>query len=212
MSPSKTPLTALVLTGAAVMLSACVSLFPKAEPAQLYRFGPQAEAGADLSTAPGRVNVTLAQIEFTPASAGDRLLTMNGAEAAYISGARWVSPAQDLFEASVRNAFAASPQVRLVEPRRAMTSNLVLDLKVDNFEARYDAGPKAAPTAVVTVHARMIRYPDRTVVGDHMFRATQTAGDNRVGAIVPAYDAAVGAVLKELTPWTEQIAAKNAGR
>ena len=209
MSPSKTPLTALILTGAAVMLSACVSLFPKAEPAQLYRFGPQIEAAAETPAGANRVSVAMGPVDFAQASSGDRLLTMTGTEAAYIAGARWVSPAQDLFESAVQNAFAGSPTVRLVDARHATGAMLALDLKVENFEARYDAGPKAAPTAVLTMHARIIHYPDRAVVGDRVFRATQTAGDNRVGAIVPAYDSAVDSVLKELTTWTEQVAAKT---
>ena len=39
-----------------------------------------------------------------------------------------------------------------------------------------------------------------------MFEARKPAGDNRVGAIVPAYDAAVREVLGKLVTWTNDQA------
>jgi cholesterol transport system auxiliary component len=197
----------MVAVSAAAGLSACVSLFPKAVPAQLYRFGPAVTATDGAVPAGRRVDVALGPVEFTQAAAGDRLLTMTGNEAAYISGARWVTPAEDLFADAVQRSFGNASTVRLVDRRQATASSLMLDLKVETFETRYDNGDKAAPTVSVAVHARIIRFPDRAVIGDRVFQVNQPAGDNRVGAIVPAYDGAVASVLKDLTAWTDQVAA-----
>jgi cholesterol transport system auxiliary component len=144
---------------------------------------------------------------FTEAASGDRMLTMDGNQAAYIEGARWVAPAQGLFEEAVFRAFARNATVaRLVERRQSASANYVLNLDVETFEARYVAGPKAAPTVVVALRAQLIHFPERAVIAEKTFHAEQAASDNRVSAIVPAYDAAVTSVLKDLTAWADASA------
>ena len=77
-----------------------------------------------------------------------------------------------------------------------------LRLDVRNFEARYAAGPDSAPTIFVRVHAALSKS-DQTIVGEQIFDASVPARDNRVGAIVGAYDQAVNDVLAKLVAWTE---------
>ncbi len=191
-------------------LSGCVSLFPKAEPAQLYRFqGDFAEPAQ--ATNSNRTPVAMSPLAFTEAASGDRLLTMTGNEAAYIGGARWVASAQELFQEALGRAFARnSTAVRMVDRRQSASANMVLNVDVETFETRYVAGPNAAPTVVVSLRAQVIRYPERTVIAEKTFHAEQPASDNRVSAIVPAYGAAVTSVLKDLTAWTDG-AAQNGG-
>jgi cholesterol transport system auxiliary component len=203
-------LVTLAAVAASALLAGCVSLVPKAEPAQLYTLGAAGEGGAAADTVPSgpsRVSLSLGRVEFAPAAAGDRLLTVDGNQAAYISGARWVSPAEELFRQSLMRAYGGQAQkVRLVDRRAAGVASLLLDLRVDSFETRYDHGSNAAPLVVVEVSARMVRYPDRAVVSERSFRSEQRAKANRVGAIVPAYDAALDAVLGEMVSWSESAA------
>ena len=42
---------------------------------------------------------------------------------------------------------------------------------------------------------------DRALVGDQIFEARVKAADNRVGAIVPAFDQATAKVLGEIVAW-----------
>jgi cholesterol transport system auxiliary component len=55
---------------------------------------------------------------------------------------------------------------------------------------------------VVRLHAALNKA-DQTLVGEQMFEAKVTAGDNRVGAIVSAYDKAMGEVIAKLVAWTQ---------
>jgi cholesterol transport system auxiliary component len=82
----------------------------------------------------------------------------------------------------------------------------VLRLDVRNFEARYDDGAGAAPTVVVRVHAALTRDRNRSLVSEQVFEARIRAGDNRVSAIVAAFDHAVGDVLGQLVAWTNTTA------
>ena len=198
---------ALVL---AMGVAGCVSLFPKEQPAQLYRFSPQM-AGPSASMDAQRIPISLSPIQFTAAASGDRLLTMTGDEAAYIEGARWVSTAQSQFDEAVNKAFdATATATRIVEPRQAGAAKLSMNLSVESFETRYDDGPKGAPKVVVALRAQIVRYPDRAVIGETVFHSEQPVSDNRVGAIVQGYDAAVTSVLKDLAAWTDQKAQAGA--
>lgn len=187
-------------------LGGCISLFPKAKPVQLYRFGADLPPAAASASIASPVIVQRGEIAFPPAAAADQILTVTGQETAYVAAARWVSPAALMFEAAVSHAFDAPGAPRLVErgePLKAAT-NLRLDVRA--FEVRYDAGPSSSPTVVVQVRATLIRNADRTLVAEKMFDVRQPASDNRVGAIVQAFNAAVGQTVGGIRDWTAATA------
>jgi cholesterol transport system auxiliary component len=185
----------------AVALSGCISLLPKSKPSQLYRFS-QAPAAAPAAPArPNAVAVFRTNGKFQEEAADDRILTVSGGKAAYIAQSRWVAPAEVLFDQAVSQAFDASP-VHLIARGQQGRAAYALRLDVRNFETRYNAGPNAAPTVVVHLHAALTRA-DQSSVGETEFEAKVPAADNRVGEIVSAYDKAVGDVLGRLVAWTQ---------
>ena len=192
---------ALAVTALAIGLSGCISLFPKAKPAGLYRFG-QAEVIVPKGPPGAMFGVLKTPSAFTRAAAGDRILTSTNGEVAYIAGARWVSPAFVLFEEAVASAFENDPgRARLIARGEVAKADLTLRLEVRTFEADYVDGPKAAPEVVVRVRAVLNRSQDRALVGDQIFEAKVKAADNRVSAIVPAFDQATAKVLGEVIAW-----------
>lgn len=187
---------------AALALSACVSLLPKTKPAHLYRFGQPVAAEA-LDAPMGGVGVFRSSGTFQREAAGDRLLTIANGKAAYVAETRWVAPAAVLWDEAVVAAFDADGgHVRLIARGEPATAAYVLRLDVRNFETQYDRGPKAAPLVVVRVRAAMTGATDRGLVGEKLFEKRVRAGDNRVTAIVPAYDKAVGELLADVVAWT----------
>lgn len=191
----------LAVVALAISLSGCISVFPKSKPSTLYRFG-EADVRAAKGPPGAMFGVLKAPSAFTRAAAGDRILTSANGEVAYIADARWVSPAFVLFEEAVARAFQNDPgRARLIGRGEVAKADLVLRLEVRTFEADYVDGPKAAPEVVVRVRGVLNRNSDRTLVGDQVFEARVKAADNRVSAIVPAYDQAVGKVLGEVVTW-----------
>ena len=190
----------LAAVTAAAGLGSC-SLLSSPYTVQMYRFGGgQAPAAAAVTGDP--VEIALRRIEFAQASRDERILGVTGSETAYIAGARWVSPAQDLFTDNLESAFAAgSSRVRLLGPREITPGTQTLDIDVRTFEARYDA-PGASPTVVVVARARLLNR-DRTIDAERTFERSVPAGANRVSAIVAAFDTASGAVTQDLVAWTE---------
>lgn len=200
-----TALLRLAALGAcALMLTGCISLFPKTKPAQLYRFGQTPAEVTPSAPAAGTVSVFRAGGTFQNETAGDRLLAITGGEAQYIAESRWVAPASVLFDQAVLAAFDAAPgRVRLLSRGEAGRADFVLRLDVRNFETRYEDGPDAAPTVVVRVRASLSRSRDRSLAGEEILEARVPASGNRVGAIVAAYDRATGDVIGQLVRWME---------
>jgi cholesterol transport system auxiliary component len=202
---------AAALALAAVALSGCISLFPKGDPAQLYRFGAGDSAQAPVAGGPRAYEVIQGSIEFNRAAAGDRILTVNGSEMAYIAAARWVAPAPSLFEEAFHRAFMNSAKApRLTGMGRASQAVATLRLDVDAFETRYDQGMESAPTVVVRIRGAMTATKDRSLLDERTFESRKPASDNRVSAIVLAYDAATMDALAQLADWSGDTAAKAA--
>lgn len=191
---------------AAVSLSGC-ALLSTPDPVQLYRFGDG--EGAVSTPVASPVQVKLRTIEMPQASQGDRILGITGTEAAYIGGARWVSPAIMLYTNSLEASFAGQARVvRLIGRRELTVVTRMLDVDVRSFETRYDYA-EAPPTVVVAARARLLRFPERTVVAEQTFTISQPAGENRVSAIVEAYDVATRDLNTQIVAWTDANAAED---
>jgi cholesterol transport system auxiliary component len=202
--PALLPLAAAV--SAALALSGCVTLLPKTKPVDLYRFGAiSAPIAPDAPV--GAVTVFRASSLFQREAGGDQLVTVTSGKVAYLAETRWVAPAAVLWDAAVLSAFDADPgRTRLISRGEAGKIDYVLRLDVRNFETRYDGGPKSPPKIVVRVRASLTRGENRSLTGERIFESQVVAAENRVTAIVPAYDRAVAEVLKDIVAWTNATA------
>lgn len=196
----------------ALGLGGCISLFPKTEPVQLYRFGQ--DSGATETNAPtvvargptGLSGVALAFVTLPRESVGDGILTVTGEQAGYIAGARWVAPASLMFQEDVERAFETRAQrSRLLDRGQLGVSDAVMRVDVSRFEARYDGAAGSAPTAVVTVRVTLTAADGRQAV-QRVFSHREPATENRVGPIVNAYDKAVDESLAEVVDWVDATA------
>ena len=200
--------SAAVLTA----LSGC-ALLSSPDPVQNYRFGLPMAAPSAVGDTPAPLTVSIRRIEFPQATGDDRILGVTGLETAYIGGARWVSPASTLFDDSLKAAFAnRADRIRVLGRREPGTPPLILQVTVTTFEARY-AAPGAVPDVVVTARAQLRSTPERRAGGgtirpeegrsvERVFTVTQPAGDNRVSAIVAAFDTATRDINTQIADWT----------
>jgi cholesterol transport system auxiliary component len=197
------PLRLLILGACAVSLTGCISLLPKSKPAQLYRFG-QPQAATPVAQPHRTVGVFRTNGTFEGEAADDRILTVTGGRVAYIAQSRWAAPASVLFDEAVSGAFDVDAgHVRLIARGQQGKADYALRLDVRNFETHYDR--RGAPVVLVRIYAALTRS-DQTTVGEQVFEARAPARDNRVGAIVAAYDNALGEVLSKLVAWTNASA------
>jgi cholesterol transport system auxiliary component len=191
----------LAVALAAAALTGCISVLPKAVPAQLYTFGV---AAPPATAAGGQFAVEELPISFERAAATDRILTITGDEAAYIKGGRWMTGAPDLFEAAVTRAFAADGgRARLMARGEAARPDFLLKLDVRTFEVRYDHGLGAPPTVDLEVYAALSRAGERSLVAERLFTSRVPATENRASAIAQAFDTATSQSLGELAKWVD---------
>ena len=197
---------AAVLALAALTLAGCVTLFPKTKPVQLYRFGDHPTVSTSGTGATFGVLGT--EPTFTQAAQGDRILTVTGEETAYIADARWVAPAAVLFEEAETRAFeAAGGPARLVRRSDVAAPKLVLRLSVETFEVDYPSAGPHSPTVEVQAHAVLIRPLDRQVVAEKTFTVRAPVRENRLVAIVSAFEAATDQTLSQVVDWTNAVGA-----
>jgi cholesterol transport system auxiliary component len=196
-APKRRPLTLAAAAALALSLCGCISLFPSSKPAQLYRFGVTPAAAGPAR--PSTVGVFRAMGQFQREAAGDQILTLTGERAAYVAGARWVAPAEVLFDEAVSDAFAGPGRVRLISRGEQAHADYALRLEVRNFETDYaEGGP---PTVLIRVRA-VLTNQSRATVAEQVFEARTPAAENRVSAIVAAYDQALSKVLGDIVAWT----------
>lgn len=195
-------------------LVGCGGLFGGGDKATLYRFGDNAPPVADEARAQAGTGQVLQLlypgVSFQPASRGDRILTVTDAQVGYVAGARWVSPASTLFDATmVRELERLSPGIRVVRIGESPAADYVLAIDMRRFEAVYSRGQEAAPDVVVDARMKLIRRADRAIIGEWPVTHSEPAQENRVALIVAAFDRGTAAVAAQIAGRTQQVLASQ---
>jgi cholesterol transport system auxiliary component len=195
--------TALLGLAAVAVLGACVTVFPKEKPVQMYRFE---DIAAPVAASPAdRFTVRASVSGFDPAAASDRILSATGDDTAYIAQARWVSPAISLFDTAVDRAFQAhGGPATLLAPGEVAAPDQRLFLDVETFEVRFDQARGAPPHVAIVVRAALEDTRKPAARSERLFRADVTADADAMSAIVTAFDRAVTNVLGQVVDWVDQ--------
>ena len=203
------------IVGAALALSGCVTLLPKTKPAQLYRFGytpEHVEQKAQAAATAGAVGkaptgIVFGAVTFPQDSAGDRIVTVEGSEVAYVAEARWTSSASGMFKDAISTGFARSGQTVTLEPRGPTAANFRLDISVRKFETNYT---RNRPTVSVALDARLIRLSDRMVVGQKFISADVPVRKSDMSLMADGYNEATTQVVTGLIAFSEEALAAYA--
>jgi cholesterol transport system auxiliary component len=91
-----------------------------------------------------------------------------------------------------------------------LRADYILLPELRRFEARYQNG-EAPPTVLVRLLVRLIKMPERTIIGEDIAEGRETATANAMDAIVEAYNEALGSVMKRLVTWTLGTMARDSG-
>jgi cholesterol transport system auxiliary component len=81
-----------------------------------------------------------------------------------------------------------------------LRANYVLQPDLRNFEALYYYGQP--PIVRVRIIAKLVRMPDRQIIGVGSFERCARARADKVSKVVEAFDQALGSVIKRLVAWT----------
>jgi ABC-type uncharacterized transport system auxiliary subunit len=165
------------------LLSAKLGMADRAVPADLAVLRPRVRAGLETD----RIAVLYP----------DRRLD-------YFADARWSGPLDEVLQDLALQAFDTGAHLRNVSAdASAFASAYWLEIEVVDFQAEYTSGG-AAPTIHVHLLARVGGAGDRRILGTLDASAREIASDNRLPAIVDAYERAAGAALAEIVKGTSR--------
>lgn len=192
-------LRVLFLAGGFMTLAGCGSLFEStlASP-QTYVLRLPARTGA--SAAPANPGSLLVQRpEAGPGLASENIaLLRSGQRFDYYAASHWASPAPDLVEnVIVHQLRDAGLFAAVFDDSSPYAPNYNLRCELRRFEADYAAGGNA-PTIHVALDCTLGRHRDRALLSSFTAQGSAAASDDRLGAVVAAFETATAAALDEM--------------
>jgi len=153
------------------------------------------EIPADLAVLKPRVRVGL-DSDLIAALYPDRRLD-------YFAGARWSGPLDEVVQDLALQIFRARANLRSVHAASsAFGSGYWLEIDVADFQAEYSADTGASGSAAPTVHVHLFGHlgssADRRILGRFEADDRQRAADNRLTAIIEAYNRAADTALAQI--------------
>lgn len=189
---------ALALICGVMALSGCGSFFESSAPAtQIYVLRlPTRTPPAEI--APGG-SLRVQRPEGGPGLDSDRIaLLRSDRRFDFYSATRWTAAAPDLLASVMVDQLRSSGMFTAVfDDSASYPPTYNLRCSLNRFEADYTAGGRA-PTIQVVLDCTFGRHRDRTLLANFSARGSAQASDDRVNAIVAAFESATGAALGEL--------------
>jgi cholesterol transport system auxiliary component len=201
-------LAALALVPAA---SSCTSLIPGGgAPPQLYVLTRKSTFPPDLPRVSRQLLVDTpiapAEIDTTRVALSRSPTTID-----YFANAAWSDRAPAMVQSLLIESFEQTGKIPSVARDTAvLRADYILLPELRRFEARYQNG-EAPPTVLVRLLVRLIKMPERTIIGEDIAEGRETATANAMDAIVEAYNEALGSVMKRLVTWTLATMAQDSG-
>jgi len=189
---------ALVLACGGLTLAGCGSLLETTIPApQSYVLRLPARAAGAEPANPGSLLVQ--RPEAGPGLASENIaLLRSGQRFDFYAASRWAAPAPDLVESVIVDQLRGAGLFTAVfddSSPYAPTYNLRCALR--RFEADYTTGGKA-PTVNVALDCTLGRHRDRALLASFVAQGAAPAGDDRLGDVIAAFEAATATAIGEL--------------
>lgn len=193
----------------AVTLAACAgSLFKnKAAPPTMYRLSamsnsPAAESANNRAPTP---ELAVLKPRLRAGLDTDRIAALYpDRHMDYFAEVRWTGPLDQVLQDLAVQELHLNPALRNVSAESSVfASTYWLEIEVADFQAEYSAD-RAAPTVHVHLLARIGNAADRHILARFEPDIHEAAADNRMSAIVDAYNRAADKALAEIAAGTAQ--------
>lgn len=192
-----------------LLLTACAgSLFKnKAAPPTMYLLSapPKSSAADSAKTPPAPFDVAVLKLRVRAGLDTDRIAALYpDRRMDYFADVRWSGPLDEVLQDLAVQEFHSNSGLRNVSADSSVFASAYwLEIEVADFQAEYAAGA-SAPTVHVHLLARVGNSGDRHVLGRFEPDIREAAADNRMTAIVDAYNRAVDKAFAEIAAGTVQ--------
>jgi len=128
----------------------------------------------------------------------------------FFTGSRWAAAVPDLVESLTAQTLRATGDWSSVQDSSSQfPSEYLLATTVQRFEADYTGGG-SAPVVYVLFHCTLGRREGREVISTFTASGEAPAAENRVSAVVAAFEAATGTALTQLAQEAARAARDDA--
>ncbi len=207
--------TSMYRTGAAAIvvallaLSSCGILPDVKTPTDLYTLSPKNTFDAGLP------NVYWQLVVETPIAAaglntGRIAVAASPLSSDYYATSAWTDRAPLMVQTLLIESFENTKRIVAVgRDAIGLRGNYVLQTELREFQAEtYHGGH---PVARVRLNTKIVRMPERQIIGSRTIERCSEASSDQVPAVVAAFDEALGAVLKRTVTWVLTTPPPRAG-
>lgn len=191
----------LAATPFAGLLAGCGSLVPgQGPPPDLYRLAPAHDLPADLPKVSWQL---LVDVPSAPAGLDTTRIALmrRPIQVQYYAKSNWIDRVPLMVQTLLVETFQGSGKILSVASNSAdLRPDFVLGTQIRDFQTEYFSG--ANPKAHVGIVARLVTLRQRAIIGSKRFDGDAPAAADDMGAIVAAFNTALGQVLDGIAAWT----------
>ena len=191
-------LRVLPLLSVSLLLTACSGVFESdlAAP-QSYVLRLPAAPAPEPNSSGGTLLVQ--RPDAGPGLASERIaLLRSGQRFDFYAASRWAAPAPDVIESVMVDSLRATGAFSSVfDDTAPFAPRYSLRCTLRRFEADYTKGG-GAPTVFVALDCTLGRHRDRELLASFTASGSAPAGDDRLNAVVAAFESATAAAMSEL--------------
>jgi cholesterol transport system auxiliary component len=188
-----------------MLITGCASgLKSNAAPTQTYilRATPAPASG---DTTPTGTTLQIARLTTDPGLGSDRIvLVQTDHRMSFYAASRWAAELPDLIETLAVATLRATGQWDAVyEFPNVFASDYLLQIAIRRFEADYTGGGN--PTVQVTFDCTVVRRSGRDSIANFVVQGSAPASENRLAAVVAAFEQAANSALASMAQRTAEI-------
>ena len=181
-------------------LSGCELIKAAEEPTDLYTVTPKSTFDAGMPDVLWQLVVEV-PVAAANLNTGRIAIAQTPTSSDYYAKVAWTDRAPMMVQTRIVDSFENSHKIVAVAREAiGLRANYVLQPDLRNFEAMYFYG--GAPIVHVRIVAKLVRMPDRQIIGVGVFERCVRARADKVPKVVEAFDQALGSAMKRLVPWT----------
>ena len=189
---------------AILLLGGCELIKAAEEPTDLYTVTPKSTFDSDIPAVLWQLSVEV-PVAAANLNTGRIAIAQSPTSSDYYSKTAWTDRAPMMVQTRIVDSFENSRKIVAVARESiGLRANYVLQPDLRNFEAMYFYG--GPPIAHVRIVAKLVRMPDRQIIGVATFERCVRARADKVPKVVDAFDQALGSVMKRLVAWTLKAA------
>jgi cholesterol transport system auxiliary component len=181
-------------------LAGCSSVIGQ-QPPQLYVLTPKNTWDPDLPKVDWQL---LVEVPVAPQSLDSARIVLSNSSTTldYFADAAWVDRAPVMIQGLMVESFENTGKILAVgRDTSGLRADYILNLELRNFEARY-ANPASPPKVYVRMDAKLVKMPERVIIGNLNVAYESDAERNATDNIIGAFNDALGRTMKRIVQWT----------